>query len=251
MSEPQQGDQRAGAQLARFIRRASRVLRPSRTGSIAGAAELTAPAPPQAAPEAPSPAAAPAAKEAPEAAPSHPSDRTIFPQFAGRISRSATEHSKLQTEKAEALFSKYEMVREPGIWSPPGPGDSPWTEKTARMRVHRQCHRCQTMFGAEKACRNCSHTRCTKCPRFPPKAAPARPRVVAFAPEVVEGRPVVHKLRVTDLRMPSKGGQDLVRRDPVQRVRRFCHQCDTTFKGKATQCEKCQHQRCPRCTRDP
>jgi len=51
--------------------------------------------------------------------------------------------------------------------------------------------------------------------------------------------------------MKSKNGNDLIRRDPIQRVRRNCHVCQTLFKGKATICEGCRHQRCKRCPREP
>lgn len=42
--------------------------------------------------------------------------------------------------------------------------------KKPRQRVRRTCHECETPFGAgAKICENCSHIRCTDCPRDPPK----------------------------------------------------------------------------------
>lgn len=52
--------------------------------------------------------------------------------------------------------------------------------------------------------------------------------------------------------MPSRtGGQDLVRKQVVQRVRRWCHSCETMYAPGSKVCASCSHVRCKRCPRDP
>jgi len=54
------------------------------------------------------------------------------------------------------------------------------------------------------------------------------------------------------LTIPSRtGGQPLVRKKPMQRVRRTCHECATLFPGSVKVCPKCEHIRCTDCPRDP
>lgn len=162
----------------------------------------------------------------------------------------------MQEEKARALFVKYDMKLEPGEWTHPVRGDAERVEKKIRMRVHRTCHRCSTTFGREKVCANCQHTRCKKCPRFPTKKSKdpmAKPSIYGLSAIAVD-ESLKDKRTVTmmPLTMPHRPtGKDLVRRGPVQRVRRTCHKCESLFVGKATQCETCKHLRCPRCPREP
>jgi hypothetical protein len=54
------------------------------------------------------------------------------------------------------------------------------------------------------------------------------------------------------LTLPSKtGGQDLVMKKPMQRIRRNCHHCNSVFMPGNKICTKCQHVRCVDCPRDP
>lgn len=54
------------------------------------------------------------------------------------------------------------------------------------------------------------------------------------------------------LTMSSRsGGQDLVRKDVVQRVRRTCHVCKTDFVKGSKECLSCKHIRCKKCPREP
>lgn len=145
-------------------------------------------------------------------------------------------------EKARSLFAKYGLKLEPADWTPPVRADAQRVEKKIRLRVHRECHRCQVTFGSEKICKNCKHTRCKKCPRYPSKKS-------KVPEDKGKGKfpagPIV-------LTMPSRvTGKELARSSPVQRVRRTCHKCETLFDGKSTQCKNCSHSRCPRCPRDP
>lgn len=132
------------------------------------------------------------------------------------------------------------------------------------MRVRRTCHRCQTTFGPDKICVNCQHTRCKKCPRYPPPTRkPSEPEQGAVRAILDEKKaraargagPVElpRRTRKEVLTMPSRtGGQDLVRRPVRQRVRRTCHECETLFPTEDTiECINCGHIRCKICPRDP
>ena len=239
--------------FSKFMRRASKVLRSSsnRT-SIAGASELTAPS-------APSEPVQPTVSKVPSAPRVPPTRRMPVPPTelaVPSVPTSAAAYHKQQEEKARALFAKYGMTLEPGEWTPTWKGDAGRVEKHVRLRIHRQCHRCQTTFGPEKICNNCSHTRCKKCPRFPTKSAkdPESKDVAAEAtPLAVSGAPVSNtRMRTKSLTLSKQlTGNELIRRIPAHRVRRTCHKCSTLFMGKATECTSCKHMRCPQCPREP
>ncbi|KAB8069243.1 hypothetical protein BDV29DRAFT_56633 [Aspergillus leporis] len=162
----------------------------------------------------------------------------------------------IQEEKARALFAKYGLTLEPGEWK------SPTTElkvqrvaKSIRMRVRRTCHRCQTTFGPDKLCANCQHIRCKKCPRYPPAKAHDHTETALqtiLAQKDKEPIGVQRKAKAPPLTIPSRtGGQDLVRKQIRQRVRRTCHRCSAVFAPDATECNSCKHTRCKKCPRDP
>ena len=162
----------------------------------------------------------------------------------------AKENYTMQEEKARALFAKYGLTLEPGEWTVPATVGVPRVEKQVRMRIHRTCHRCQTTFGTDRVCSHCQHNRCKKCPQFP-GAKPKVPKGKARAVGGVAANDGLDKKTdaLTMLHRPS--GKEMTRRAPTQRVRRTCHQCETLFQGKATQCENCKHLRCSKCPRDP
>lgn len=52
--------------------------------------------------------------------------------------------------------------------------------------------------------------------------------------------------------IPSRtGGQDLIRKEPLQRVHRMCCKCQRDFVRDSNECPQCQHLRCIRCPRIP
>ena len=162
----------------------------------------------------------------------------------------AKENYAIQEEKARALFAKYGLTLEPGEWTVPATVGVPRVEKQVRMRIHRTCHRCETTFSADKVCSNCQHTRCKKCPRFPgPKSKVSKGKGLAVGG--VAAYDGLDKKADPLTMLHRASGKEMARRAPTQRVRRICHQCQTVFQGKATQCEKCKHLRCPKCPRDP
>ena len=243
--------------LAKFMRRASKVLKGGSTrGSLAGTSDIV----PTASDPAPRqstatriPSTQPTASQSKRVA----AEPTELP-ITSRPIASASAHNKPQEEKARALFAKWGLTLEPGEWTPVWKGDAGRVERQVRMRVHRQCHRCQTSFGAEKICNNCTHTRCKKCPRFPtkktkePQSKALAGAAMPFAPNNApysSARTRTKSLALPD--MPMKGNEVVVRKAPVQRVRRTCHKCNITFIGKATTCNNCEHLRCPKCPREP
>ncbi|KAL8692684.1 MAG: hypothetical protein Q9218_002333 [Villophora microphyllina] len=172
--------------LSKFVRRASKVFRrrSSARGSISGPSDLTqsasgtAPAE-SSAPQVSSPPAIAetAIEEQPSAPPPAPittqqpiEEKSTKPDNA-RVAKTAAASITIQEERARALFAKYGLTLEPGEWTSPIKADAERVEKKIRMRVHRQCHKCQTTFGPDRICSNCKHNRCKKCPRYPTKRA--------------------------------------------------------------------------------
>ncbi|EEP75809.1 conserved hypothetical protein [Uncinocarpus reesii 1704] len=182
-----------------------------------------------------------------------PSSRPELTSNQDRVNR----WSAMQEEKARALFAKYGLTLEPGEWVTPRSAKegAERVEKPIRMRVRRNCHRCLTTFGADKICVGCSHIRCKKCFRYPPakskEECEARDKA-REAEKTEQARQAETRQKKFTLTIPSRtGGQDLVRKPILQRVRRTCHMCSTLFIGGATECQKCNHIRCKKCPRDP
>ena len=181
------------------------------------------------------------------------------------MKKAVAESGPTQEDKARALFEKYGLKLESHEWQSPVTRPSERVEKPIRMRIHRHCHRCQTTFGPDKTCSNCSHTRCKKCPRYPAKKkkmdALAQAKATAAGDDPVGGvaaktadaetTKTKTKSKYPPLTMPGKNGKDLVRRRPRQIVRRTCHLCETLFVRSEKTCSSCQHIRCKICPRDP
>jgi hypothetical protein len=130
-------------------------------------------------------------------------------------------------------------------------------EKAIRVRIHRTCHKCQTSFGGNKVCATCQHPRCSKCTRIPAKKTKKDDKEnvppKARAADWIEPDTYYGMQQKYVLTMPSKkpGGQALVRKKPMQRVRRNCHECSALFQPGSKICTKCEHVRCADCPRDP
>ncbi|KAJ4368068.1 hypothetical protein N0V83_006423 [Neocucurbitaria cava] len=156
------------------------------------------------------------------------------------------DRNAMQQERARALFAKYGLTLESHEWIT-APTPTPTVqrvEKSIRMRVHRSCHRCGTIFGAEKVCLKCEHKRCKKCPRYPKKKTPED----KLKEKDTSDRPKRKKV----LTIMTRSGNELAYDPPKQRVRRTCHKCETLFDPPtATICEKCRHIRCTKCPREP
>lgn len=164
--------------------------------------------------------------------------------------------SDINAERARKLGDRFKITIESHEWTTVHGNEEAWrVEKPVRMRIHRTCHKCGTTFGGNKVCSSCQHTRCTKCPRYPTKKSKDKGK----AAEVSAGTGVIEVDNYWGLQekfvltMPSHraGAQPLVRKKPMQRVRRTCHDCSTLFPPGSKICSNCSHVRCTDCPRDP
>ncbi|MCJ1354763.1 MAG: hypothetical protein MMC33_004752 [Icmadophila ericetorum] len=213
--------------LTRFMRRASRVLSGKNRASTSSNATSEPPQSPTT-----------SRTIAPPPPPTQPQPTTQQAKLVRvsestipiRIHTSMNPSNAILEERARALFAKYGLTLEPGEWTAPVRGTAERVEKKVRMRVHRQCHRCSTTFGAEKICVSCQHTRCKKCPRYPTKKPKDGGMILKPGTGIEPPRPRI--LRTKSLiGMAQAGENDLVRKKPTQRVRRICHKCNTMFAG--------------------
>jgi len=166
-----------------------------------------------------------------------------------------TKRTTEELERARHLAHKYNIDLDTSDWKIIEVAER--VEKSIRMRIHRTCHVCNTSYGANKTCASCGHERCEQCPRYPKKKAQGgKGKTITYlggqkgsGAEAIEGLKRKHKYVLT---LPSKtGGQDLVMKKPMQRVRRNCHRCDNIFMPGNKICAKCEHVRCVDCPRDP
>ncbi|CAG7941772.1 unnamed protein product [Penicillium salamii] len=237
--------------FSKYLKRMKTVLRPR---SVSKRQSHAAPETATAAPTEPAPAPTPAPVQS-----TTPARGVIEPEPVVMTENiTTTQHAK-----ASALFAKYGLTLDPGAWkTPPDLQQLNRVTKPIRMRVRRTCHRCETTFGAEKVCINCSHTRCTKCPRFPPahdEGEPHihRPKIQELSANHPRGIPATPHIKYSGdatnplLKLSRTGGQDLVRKQVRQRVHRSCHVCTAQFTSASKHCEVCRHVRCKKCPRDP
>ncbi|KAF1924258.1 uncharacterized protein M421DRAFT_424898 [Didymella exigua CBS 183.55] len=155
------------------------------------------------------------------------------------------DRNAMQLERARALFARYGLTLESDDLFKTGASAPlvPRVEKAIRMRVHRSCHKCGTLYGHDKVCMQCEHKRCKQCPRYPKKktAGEKKEKEVAEQPK---------KKKV--LTVTTRNGCELVYQPATQRVRRICHKCEAFFvPPTATTCESCNHVRCTKCPREP
>ncbi|KAK4999641.1 hypothetical protein LTR66_001377 [Elasticomyces elasticus] len=208
--------------------------------------------------------------------------KLVADDYSFLVPRTAT-----QREKARALFAKYSLTLDTEDW----PADTAVeqkdrVEKSIRIRLRRVCHRCDTSFGTEKVCVQCTHRRCKKCPRTPAKkvresleaaaqnlsstAEPANVPTPQTSSGVVSDSQAVPPLEPDsgpqDIVEPSlclrsgllttqthiSSGSEFVHRKTTQRIRRTCHKCNSSIiPPSSPTCAQCQHRRCTLCPRDP
>ncbi|KAI4245278.1 MAG: hypothetical protein L6R42_010244 [Xanthoria sp. 1 TBL-2021] len=252
--------------LSKFVRRASKVFRrrSSARASVSGPSDLAQAPSGAAAGEtsaAPVTSPAPIEETAIEEEPTKPLPATTSDQQTAKpkttklgspwLATTAADSSAILEERARALFAKYGLTLEPGEWTSPIKPDAERVEKKIRMRIHRVCHRCQTTFGADKICNNCEHSRCKKCPRYPPKRV-KKPKTKGEGPGGAPAAVASTALNLKSLTISSRAtGKQVSYQPATQRVRRKCHKCDTFFEGRALECSSCGHARCQQCPREP
>lgn len=141
---------------------------------------------------------------------------------AGHSSSFARDPTTQRMEIAQDIYSRYNMAFDPAQFRAHARPTVERVEKKPRMRVRWTCHECQSTFGRDKHCPNCTHSRCRECIRYPPKKPGDKAnKMLAKTPLEV---PVVEK--------PTTGA---------------CHACKTRFDFPAAQCSNCGHQICDRC----
>ncbi|KAI1142461.1 hypothetical protein F5Y05DRAFT_227091 [Hypoxylon sp. FL0543] len=192
-------------------------------------------------------------------APSAPT-ATTEPQYEG-----ATRIPRIQIheERAKKLGARFGLEIKPDEWHSTE-GDVLRVEKSVRMRIHRECHRCHSAFGAGNECPSCHHKRCKKCTRHPPKPRTEEERQAnrekreALIRRNKQLGPIIPSYDYSEtiiLTRPRKAGQDLVYKGkPRMRVRRHCHVCNNLIAANTKQprvCDNCGHRRCGDCPRDP
>ncbi|KAF4513065.1 hypothetical protein G6O67_000387 [Ophiocordyceps sinensis] len=100
--------------------------------------------------------------------PRYPPKRTEAEKVASREKRAAL----IQANKENPPIITDYSYNDRGIVlkRPSKTGGQDLYQKKPRQRVRRTCHECQTLFTASsKKCQDCTHIRCTDCPRDPPK----------------------------------------------------------------------------------
>ncbi|KAI9644913.1 hypothetical protein NHQ30_006947 [Ciborinia camelliae] len=162
--------------------------------------------------------------------------------------------AEINAERARKLGERFQLQIEPHEWQTLAGETYAWRiEKPIRMRIHRTCHKCNTTYGANKICANCEHPRCTKCPRYPLKKEKGKTTIAPTGPVPVEVDREWKPAEKLVLTLPSHkiGGQPLVRKKPMQRIRRTCHECSAIYLPGSKICTTCSHTRCADCPRDP
>lgn len=163
--------------------------------------------------------------------------------------------SQVHEDRARRIEENYGVEIEPSGWHS-SQGDVYRVEKSVRVRVHKECHRCQASFGASKQCPDCNHHYCSKCNRSPPKRSESQKRGSREKREEKAQReqelaPIIPHYGLAEpivVTRPSKaGGQPLVHKPVRMRLRRVCHRCSTTFTSSTRVCQNCGHRRCDDC----
>ncbi|KAI1820754.1 hypothetical protein F4861DRAFT_39673 [Xylaria intraflava] len=170
---------------------------------------------------------------------------------------------QIHEERAKKLGTRFGLEIKPSEWHS-SEGDVLRVDKPVRMRIHRQCHLCQSRFGTGNVCPSCQHTRCKQCTQNPGKRTEAerqinREKREALIQKHKDMAPILPSYDYSPqiiLTKPRKAGnQDLVFRGrPRMRVRRFCHNCEALINSHGAQariCNECGHKRCADCPRYP
>jgi len=184
-----------------------------------------------------------------------PAPDPVEPTTAGGPQPTKLMRSQIEADRAKKLSERFAMTID-SMHSGPDREISR-VEKPIRMRIHRTCHRCNATFRGSKVCSECEHVRCKACPRYPlkkPERKEKGPAMAAVASATAIEPDTYWGMREQIcLTRPSTrpGGQPLVRKEPKQRVRRTCHECQTLFTGGNKTCISCSHVRCVDCPRDP
>lgn len=187
-------------------------------------------------------AAAPAATTTPAAA-AEP-EATTEPAKDAEVPATVTailDRATMQQERTRKLFEKYGLTLSETdlLATPSAPISVKRVEKPIRMRVRRNCHRCNAVFGGLKVCPQCDHKRCKRCPRYPAK----KPKDGAAGPADKEKKKAT--LPCQEPVIYTRGSRHFIKQ--INLMKYTCHQCETDFRPSTLSCEKCGHSRCAAC----
>jgi hypothetical protein len=156
----------------------------------------------------------------------------------GAFDADAEDEAEDEAERSRTILKtvpkKPKRRKEVPLTVPSRTGGQEMIRKEPLQRIHRQCCKCQGSFVRDsKQCPQCSHLRCTKCPRIPPKLDkwPA-----GYPGDVIPAEP----------ERPHRQWKK-----PRVRVRWTCHECRQLFMEGEYRCANCSHARCSDCEREP
>lgn len=165
--------------------------------------------------------------------------------------------SHAQAERVRTMSERFNLPITLDFFSSYAPQNetSPRVYRPTRMRIHRSCHRCNTVFRGSRVCAVCQHQVCTLCQtsprRRPDSWEPSEPEQPPPAVDVqADNLHDIHQ-HIVWMRASQTSGQPFVRKLPRQRVRRTCHACSTLFPPGGKICNTCYHARCVDCPRFP
>jgi hypothetical protein len=84
-------------------------------------------------------------------------------------------------ERNRALFTKYGLDITESEWTIPTNRPVQRVERSIRMRIRFWCYHCNTQYGSSRVCSQCTHQRCNRCVRHPPRRTAPRVRLADAA----------------------------------------------------------------------
>jgi hypothetical protein len=84
-------------------------------------------------------------------------------------------------DRTRALSAKYGFNLTESEWAVPPNQPVQRVERSIRMRIRFRCHQCNTQYGGSRVCSQCSHQRCNRCVRHPPRRTTPRVRLADAA----------------------------------------------------------------------
>jgi hypothetical protein len=153
-----------------------------------------------------------------------------------RRAKEKSERKKLDKGKEPAqVESSVEGRSRGGFIQMPETTPSAADSQTMAQQIRTTCHRCEASFvpASAQICIACGHLKCSRCTNE------------WVVPQIEDGPTDVH---VGD---DSKQKRRRVYRKPRQRIRWYCHECQSIFIEGTKVCNECLHGRCEQCVRIP
>jgi hypothetical protein len=97
-------------------------------------------------------------------------------QSNGQSARASVQFSD-RVERSRYLAAKYGIDLIEPEWARPVREQVQRVERSIRMRIRYWCHHCNTQYTNSRICSQCSHQRCNRCERQPPRRTTPRFRL--------------------------------------------------------------------------